>query len=190
MGERFARGGGRFPLECAHAYGSQLWPDFGVPDAFAAKTPGRSDPRALPAMLELIDRLGRAVLVTHSQGGDLGWKTALARPDKVAAIVAIEPAQTCPGLDDPAFPDIPVLIVWGDNLPAGGVTLSMQDVILARAIAARRPHLSVDWLPEQGIKGNGHMMMMEDNNEALARRVQDWLLRSVPHQVDEVREQG
>ncbi len=176
MGERFARGGGRFPLAQSQCYGAQLWPDFGVPGAIAAGTPGRSDPRALAPLLDLIDMLGKVVLITHSQGGHLGWTAALNRPCQVAAIASIEPAQTCPGLDDPTFPEIPVRLIWGDNLPPEGGTLTLRDVELARALSREMPNIVLDYLPEQGIHGNGHMLMMEDNNDVIAARVIDWLL--------------
>jgi pimeloyl-ACP methyl ester carboxylesterase len=175
MASRFERGGGRFPREYIDHYTSQLWPDFYVPTAFASGQPGLSDPRALRPLVDLIDRVGRVVLVTHSQGGHLGWKAASARPAKVAAILAIEPALTCPGLDADDFPDIPVRIMWGDNLPLQAQTLSLADVEQARKVAASRPNVSVDLLPESGIRGNGHMLMMEDNCAELATRAMDWL---------------
>jgi len=36
---------------------------------------------------------------------------------------------------------------------------------------------SVDWinLPELGIKGNGHMMMMDKNSDQVAQLIQRWL---------------
>lgn len=43
------------------------------------------------AMLELLDKLGPSIVLTHSQGGPLGWLAADARPDLVKAIVAVEP---------------------------------------------------------------------------------------------------
>lgn len=174
LAERFARGGGRFDPGWIDRYCAQLWPDFYVPHAIAAGVGGRSDPAALPPMLELVDRLGPVVLVTHSQGGDIGWKTAIARPDRVAAILTIEPALTSPGLDDPAFPAIPVRIMWGDNLPETARTLSRQDVGIARRIGAANPRVTLDLLEEHGIRGNGHMLMMEDNSDLLAQRAMDW----------------
>jgi pimeloyl-ACP methyl ester carboxylesterase len=171
---QFARGGTRFPMDALRHYAAQLWPDFGVPAAFARGMPGFSDPRSLPPLLDLIDQLECVVLVTHSQGGHLGWQAALARPNKVAAILAIEPALTSPGLDDARFPSIPVCVMWGDNLPSTARTLSLEDVAQARAIASARPMVTLDLLPEHGIFGNGHMLMMEDNSAELAARAMQW----------------
>ena len=126
-------------------------------------------------MTALLDRIGRAVLITHSQGGHLGWRTAIARPDKVAAIFSIEPGVTSPGLDDPDFPDIPVRIMWGDNLPEDAPVLSMHDLRTAQAIAARNPKVTVDHLPADGISGNGHKLMQDDNSAELAARIMRWL---------------
>ena len=43
------------------------------------------------ALVALIDRIGPAILLTHSQAGAFGWPVADARPDRVKAILAIEP---------------------------------------------------------------------------------------------------
>ena len=40
----------------------------------------------------LLDRVGPAILATHSQGGTHGWLWADARPELVKAIVAVEPS--------------------------------------------------------------------------------------------------
>jgi pimeloyl-ACP methyl ester carboxylesterase len=40
----------------------------------------------------LLDRIGPAIVLTHSQSGAFGWLIADARPQRVKAIVAIEPA--------------------------------------------------------------------------------------------------
>jgi pimeloyl-ACP methyl ester carboxylesterase len=39
----------------------------------------------------LIDRIGPSILMVHSQAGTFGWPVADARPDKVKALLAIEP---------------------------------------------------------------------------------------------------
>lgn len=50
----------------------------------------------------LLDDIGPAILLTHSQSGPIGWTIADARPDKVKAILAIEP-------NGPPFQDVAYL---------------------------------------------------------------------------------
>ncbi|MCD0502126.1 alpha/beta hydrolase [Bordetella petrii] len=59
-------------------------------------------------MATLLDRIGPAILVTHSASGPDGWLVADRRPDLVKAIVAIEPMG-------PPFADIPNIgpMRWG-----------------------------------------------------------------------------
>jgi pimeloyl-ACP methyl ester carboxylesterase len=57
--------------------------------------PMLADPAAMHALerdrlAELLDLVGPAVLVTHSAGGPGAWAAADARPDQVAALIAIE----------------------------------------------------------------------------------------------------
>ena len=44
------------------------------------------------ALLELLGRIGPAVVITHSQSAPSGWRLADERPDLVRALVAIEPS--------------------------------------------------------------------------------------------------
>lgn len=53
------------------------------------------------ALLALLERVGPAVLLTHSQSGVFGWKIGNDRPDLVRAIVAVEPNG--PPFYDPSF---------------------------------------------------------------------------------------
>ncbi|WP_424140755.1 alpha/beta hydrolase [Roseomonas chloroacetimidivorans] len=56
---------------------------------------------------ELLDRIGPAVLITHSAGGPFGWLVADARPSLVRAILAVEP-------QGPAFAETPGgVLSWG-----------------------------------------------------------------------------
>ncbi|PYS26040.1 MAG: hypothetical protein DMG11_21460, partial [Acidobacteria bacterium] len=43
------------------------------------------------AIVALLDKIGPAILLTHSQSGAFGWPVADARPDLVKAILAVEP---------------------------------------------------------------------------------------------------
>ena len=43
------------------------------------------------ALCALVDRIGKCILVVHSQSGAFGWVVCDRRPDKIAALVALEP---------------------------------------------------------------------------------------------------
>ena len=86
----------------------------------------------------LFDRIGNGVLITHSQGGIVGWSTGIKAPEKVKAIVAIEPGNfpfpegEVPPMIESAFGNItpiqvsqtdfdnliniPIIIYFGDNI--------------------------------------------------------------------------
>jgi len=59
-------------------------------------------------LARLLDRIGPAILFTHSAGGPAGWLTADARPKLVKGIIAIEPIG-------PAFGEFPGIgrLDWG-----------------------------------------------------------------------------
>ena len=44
------------------------------------------------ALVALLDKIGPAILLTHSQSGAFGWPVADARPNLVKALVAVEPS--------------------------------------------------------------------------------------------------
>jgi pimeloyl-ACP methyl ester carboxylesterase len=44
------------------------------------------------ALVALLEKIGPAILMTHSQSGAYGWPVADARPDLVKAIIAVEPS--------------------------------------------------------------------------------------------------
>ena len=77
-----------------------------------------TDDAAIAAYIAEIDRVGPSIILFHSQAGSFGFKVAQARPDKVKALIAIEPA----GLGDPAkaesLKNIPTLIVYGGRKSA------------------------------------------------------------------------
>ena len=60
-----------------------------------------TDDAIIAAYIAEIDRVGPSIILFHSQAGSFGFKVAQARPDKVKALIAIEPA----GLGDPAKAD-------------------------------------------------------------------------------------
>jgi pimeloyl-ACP methyl ester carboxylesterase len=79
------------------------WPGKGMPgdpvfdQFYASQLPSIADSTLQMALtrdgvVALLDKIGPAIVMTHSQSGAFGWPIADARPDLVKAILAIEPA--------------------------------------------------------------------------------------------------
>jgi len=136
-----------------------------------------TDDATVAAYIAEIDRVGPCIILFHSQAGTFGFKVAQARPDKVKALIAIEPA----GVGDPAKVDalknIPTLFVYGDYIERDSRWPKIRATGIAFADAMKAAGGSVDVvdLPKSGIHGNSHMMMMDKNNTEVAALIQTWL---------------
>jgi pimeloyl-ACP methyl ester carboxylesterase len=141
---------------------------------------------------ELLDRIGPAILLTHSMGGPFGWLVADARPGIVKAIVAIEPVGPPFGALGPnlgalkwgvtASPlqlsnlrRLPVLVVTAEASPSSRIDHATVDFLRQAGVPV--DHLR---LQEVGIRGNGHLMMLERNSDEIAACLVDWLTRTLP----------
>ncbi|ALX85852.1 hypothetical protein APT56_23200 [Achromobacter denitrificans] len=151
----------QFPLEAFDALAAQMVPRWVHTDAAIL--------RAYQAFLE---RIGAAIVVCHSQAGVFGIRAAHALPERVRALVALEPASI-PDLGPGARYDTPTLVVMGDHMDTDPRWPRMRARV--REFAARHTSVTVLSLPDLGIRGNSHMLMMDRNSLELAGRVHDWL---------------
>lgn len=220
------------------------WPGTGAPgDAafdqfFASQMPSIQDfalQQSLnrDALVALLEKIGPAILLTHSQSGAFGWPVADARPELVKAIVAVEPnGPPFVGVENVPAPEwfrdgATSTNVWGITaVPLGYVppVAKPSDLSSVRQETADGPDLVRCWLQasparqlpglaktpilvltaeasyhapydhctvkflEQagvrprwvklvdiGIRGNGHMMMLEKNNAEIARVIEEWV---------------
>ena len=154
----------------------------------------------------LFDRIGPGILFTHSQGGGPGWLTAI-KNENVKAIVSFEPGSsfvfpegevpppmpnafdTLQGVPVPlpefeALTRIPIIVFYGDNIPAQPTTMPAQDSWRARLEMARlwrdtvNEHggdVTVVHLPEIGVRGNTHFPFSDLNNVEIADQVSNFL---------------
>ena len=175
------------------------------------------------ALIALLEKIGPAVLMTHSQSGPHGWDVADGRPDLVKAIIAVEPngppfyTEANSTIDRPwgiarlplhfsppamaasdlsivqeAAADGPGLFkCWKQTEPARQlVNLARIPILLVTGEASFRSqydHCTAKFLTQAGVKndhvrlervgihGNGHMMMLERNNLAIAAYMEEWL---------------
>ena len=94
--------------------------------------------------------VGPAVVMSHSQSGNFGFTAALNAPDKVRAVIGIEPSGTpFRQVDVSKVRDIPHLVVWGDFIEEGTRWPGYQKRIeaYARRLARRRGSLDIVDLP-------------------------------------------
>jgi pimeloyl-ACP methyl ester carboxylesterase len=167
-GKRVAHDGQQFPIEAFDQFGKQGVPRWVTNDAATQK-----------AYDALVQKLCPCVIVVHSQGGNFGFNAALNAPDKVKALIAIEPS----GAPDPAKVDaaklkgVPHLIVWGDYIEQNAVwpKIAVNPTKWAQAIAAAGGKADTFDLPKMGVKGNTHMLMMDRNSDEVAKLVADWI---------------
>lgn len=82
-------------------------------------------------------------------------------------------------LNAEALRNIPVLMVYGDYIAQDPrwPTIRGNGVRFAEAVRAAGGSVDVVDLPEIGIRGNSHMIMMDRNSDQVADVIQDWLAR-------------
>ena len=158
--------GNQFPMQAYDAFTRQFVPRW-----------LSTDDAITNAYIAMLDRVGPCVLVVHSQGGLFAFRAAQARPDKVKAIVAVEPAGF--GYEDKAaaLKDIPILAVYGDyfDVDKRWATIRENGMRFYSAIEKAGGRGKVVNLPEVGIKGNSHMLIMDRNSDEVAALIQRWL---------------
>lgn len=180
FGPRYEDGGARtvfageqFPVEVFDQFMKQGVPRWASNDA--------ATQRAYDA---LVRKVCPCIILVHSQGGNFGFNAALNAPDKVKALVAVEPS----GAPDPTKVDvtklkgIPHLIVWGDNLDKNEIWQKLQPQVVRyrNALVSARIKADVLDLPALGIKGNSHMLMMDRNSDQIAAMINSWLMKQGP----------
>ena len=167
-GQHVAFEGVQFPVEALDNFMKQGVPRWVTNDAPTQK-----------AYDELVQKVCPCIIVVHSQGGAFGFNAALNAPDKVKALIAVEPS----GGPDPAKVDaakvkgVPLLMVWGDFHDKSPVWPKIRPGPEKWAAAIKAAGGTVDTfdLPKMGIKGNTHMLMMDRNSDQIAQLIHEWI---------------
>jgi pimeloyl-ACP methyl ester carboxylesterase len=157
----------QFPIAAADNYYPQTVSTYRDPE---------ETQKAVAAFAALIDKIAEPVIIqTWSSSGLLGYLTAAERPDRVKAILAVETSPTAfdeiPAEGRQRLAKIPIYIVIGDRAK-DRVDASRK---FQREMSAIGGVVTVDVLPEAGIHGNGHTMMLEKNNKQIMYRMIAWL---------------
>ncbi|AGW90238.1 hypothetical protein N234_09370 [Ralstonia pickettii DTP0602] len=130
---------------------------------------------------ELVQRVCPCVIMGHSQAGQFVYTAAQHAPDKVKAVVLIEPVSAIdPAKEDPArVKHIPHLTVWGDYVSESALWTRSRNTVETYTNAIRNAGGTADTidLPTLGIRGNSHMVMMDRNSDDVARLVRNWMVK-------------
>jgi pimeloyl-ACP methyl ester carboxylesterase len=197
-----------------------VWPNF-FPNVQFSRDPAALDqyyrqqtpntgPSGIPerglivdAVAKAFEKIGPAILLTHSASGRIGWLTALKSPN-VKAIICYEtgsyvfPEGEIPPTPAPheAIPvsladfekltRIPIQIIFGDNIPTSPSpvpgfeqwrTALVQAQRFVETINRHGGDASILSLPSIGIHGNTHFAFSDLNNLQIADLLSDYLHR-------------
>lgn len=157
--------GVQFPLEALDQYAAQWVLTYRDPEEIDKITAG---------LIAVIDHLGPCIVITHSQSGVPGRRAAAARSSLVKGLVALEGGAALPkgSPEEAALAKVPLLQLEGDFM-------TDEAKNNRKAITNRLREIGGDAtttvLPEIGLKGNTHMMMMDKTSEAVADVVENWI---------------
>lgn len=146
-----------------------------------------SDEWTMEAYVQYLEKMEQivdgVVLLAHSQGAIFAMQAARRFPDLVKALVLVEPVGIPDGeADFAAIRHIPQLFLWGDFMdgeyePVHSWVESFRAGQGVWRAYMDRFRTDYTWLslPEQGIRGNSHMLMMDNNSADIAGMISDWL---------------
>jgi len=170
--------GTQFPIEALDRYFSQLVPNT------ESTLPGVGA-NTVTALAALLDRIGPAVVLVHSQSGAYGMDLVRNHAAKVRAFVNVEGNCVPATADEIArtFRTVPMLSVWGDfseGAPGpNGDERRNGCVGTVNALKTAGGNAKFLLLPEAGQKGNSHMLMLDKNNLAIADMIIGWIGENV-----------
>lgn len=130
---------------------------------------------SVAALVAVARTIGRCAIVAHSGGARFTAEAAGIASDVIAASVLIEP-HTLP-ISGPRDVISRQLLVCGDNLNRSAIWSKARENWHEYHAKALRAGAPVEFweLPSKGVHGNGHMMMMERNSDAIADLLMGWL---------------
>lgn len=144
-----------------------------LPQSVPSYRDATQNPKIVADLVALIDKLGPCILLGWSTGTSNVMNAAAQRPNLVKAVIGIEGAPPAGGVNVSELAKVPVFVIMGDNTsPAAAKAFTDQLVALGG-------DASTLWLPDAGIYGNGHTMMLELNSEQIADLIEDWVKEHV-----------
>lgn len=158
--ERRAFAGQQFPVACLEALARRFTPRWLSTSILQVS-----------ALVAVLERTGPAVLVTHSQGGEIGFDAQARRPDLVEGIIAVEPSAAARDLD--ALAGCPTIVMTGDFLDVDEKIAERSQIWteMAEQGEARRYPIKLFDTRRDIAPGGSHMLMMDRHSAACLQGV-------------------
>jgi pimeloyl-ACP methyl ester carboxylesterase len=157
--------------------GDPVFDQFYMSQVPFVRTPEKAQAMTRDGLVALLEKIGPAVVMTHSQSGAMGWLVADARPDLVRALIQVEPSG--PPLHDVDMVGAPDYLhdgaaarPWGlSAIPMGYAprAASAADLSFVQQGKADGPDLVRCWLqmaPARQLPNLAKMPMLIVNGEA------------------------
>jgi hypothetical protein len=137
-------------------------------------------------LASLVEKLGGAIVATHSQSGIMGHHMARilkerGHLDMLKGLITIEGSCSLPqsGLKAEVFDNIPYMALKGDYAASSEVCDTTVNAIKARRTAgqgtAKAAYIKLDELGNPIFNGTTHMMMLGTNNLEIADVILNWV---------------
>jgi pimeloyl-ACP methyl ester carboxylesterase len=176
----------QFPVKYADEFYKQLVPDLN--GFLGSPYPPTPNP-TYNDLSALAIRLGGAVIIGHSESGFFPENAALVSTSHIKGMVSIEPGGSCTTTNPSTLPltaaqiktlaMIPTLVIYGDHLVGSWLNSYANCQAYAAAIKAAGGDITFVHLPDVGIHGNSHMMMIDKNNLQVADVILNWIDKHV-----------
>lgn len=129
------------------------------------------------ALEAVIEKVGPCALIAHSQGGGIAAHAATRSPERVGALVLLEPHGLPASQTAEEGGPTPRLIVAGDFIERLPLYRRLRErwheyLEHVSGAGARADYFD---LPGMGHPGNSHMLMMDTNSELVSDLVRRWI---------------
>ena len=177
----------QFPVAYVNEFYKQLIPDL---NGFLGSSYPPTPNPTYDDLSQLAIEVGGAVIIGHSESGFFPENAALVSTSHILGMVSIEPGGSCTTTNPSTLPltqaqintlaTIPTLIMFGDHIEGSGFAAAYASCkAYTKKVIDAGGDVTFIHLPEIGIHGNSHMMMLDKNNLEVANVILSWMKQHV-----------
>lgn len=130
------------------------------------------------ALATLIRKIGSCSIIAHSQGSEIAMRAVEMVPSLIQKVILVELASFYKFEAAEQFKDIEAMILLGDFINKNPFWQSLRQLTLqyAKHLSQNQIYVDLQELPDIGVKGNSHVMMLDKNNAIVAEHIINWLI--------------